>query len=240
MSEEPENTDRSRDEIISGEYVLGVLSAEDRRKVEARIAVDRRFARQVARWQANLSRFNDDYEDSIPMPGLYAGIERRLFLGHEVAQPGLWERLWGSVAVWRGLTIASVCIAAGFMLFSSLSDLVGGPGSGRLVAELSGQDNGVNLVATYDIASGRLDIIPAALGQDQPKSLEVWLIGKDSAPESIGILPANGNGTIEIPPEMRFRFAENKTIAITVEAFGGSPDGKPHGPIISQGAIRLL
>ena len=39
--------DRSRDEVLAGEYVLGVLSLDDRRKVEARIVLDADFAAMV-------------------------------------------------------------------------------------------------------------------------------------------------------------------------------------------------
>ena len=52
--------DRSRDEVLAGEYVLGVLSSDDRRKVEARMLRDRNFAAIVYRWQENLSTFSDD------------------------------------------------------------------------------------------------------------------------------------------------------------------------------------
>ena len=74
MSDRPEEWDRSRDEIISGEYVLGVLSAADRKKVEARMAVDRRFAMQVHRWERNLNQFNDDYEEMRPPKKLQNAI----------------------------------------------------------------------------------------------------------------------------------------------------------------------
>jgi anti-sigma-K factor RskA len=67
--------DRSRDELLAGEYVLGVLSLADRERVAARIARDRAFAAIVARWQDNLASFNDDYDEVRPPPGVYSKIE---------------------------------------------------------------------------------------------------------------------------------------------------------------------
>ena len=61
--------DERRDEVIAGEYVLGLLSQSGRRKAEARMDADARFAALVARWEENLSAFNDDYEQATPPAG---------------------------------------------------------------------------------------------------------------------------------------------------------------------------
>lgn len=240
MSDRPEEWDRSRDEIISGEYVLGVLSAEDRRRVEARMAVDRRFAQQVRRWQANLSGFNDDYDDVRPPADLYNRLERRIFGTVDSSrQAGLWERLWGSVILWRGLAAASLVLAGGIVYLEGASLL---PVSKEkpLVAELSGQNSPINLVATFDFDTGRLSVVPAALKQAEPKSLEVWLIDGDKPPQSLGILPDNGNGEIIVTSEMRKSFTEGKTIAISIEPYGGAPGGSPTGPVVALGKTRFL
>jgi anti-sigma-K factor RskA len=239
MSDKPEEWDRSRDEIISGEYVLGVLSTEDRRRVEARMAVDKRFAQQVRRWQTNLSGFNDDYDEVRPPAQLYNRLERRLFRTEE-SSSGSFSRHWGSVAVWRGLATASLFVAASLGLYQLSGTLTGGPDR-PLIAELAGQENApFNLVAAFDAASGRLSVVPIALKQPEPKSLEVWIIEDGKAPKSLGILPDNGNGEIVVSADMRQLFAEGKTIAITVEPYGGAPEGKPTGPIIAAGKTRFL
>jgi anti-sigma-K factor RskA len=241
MSDRPQEWDRSRDEIISGEYVLGVLSEEDRRRVEARIATDAKFAMQVQRWQTNLADFNDEYQDMRPPQSAYARIEKRLFGGPEFVTAGLWQSLWGSVAVWRGLTAAALLLAVGVGLAGRIPLPWTTSSSSPLVAELTGMDSPISLVATYDFASGRLSVTPAALRQETPKSLELWLIedGKP-APLSLGVLPEDGNGDILINANLRDAFAAGKTIAITVEPLGGSPDGKPTGPVIALGKTRLL
>jgi len=239
MSDKPEEWDRSRDEIISGEYVLGVLSAEDRRRVEARMAVDKRFAQQVRRWQTNLSGFSDDYDDVRPPAQLYNKLERRLFRTEE-SSSGSFGRLWGSVAVWRGLAAASLFVAASLGLYQLSGTLTGGPDR-PLIADLTGQQNApFNLVVAFDAESGRLSVVPIALKQPEPKSLEVWIIDEGKPPQSLGILPDNGNGEIVVNADMRRLFAEGKTIAITVEPYGGAPEGKPTGPIIASGKTRFL
>lgn len=239
MSEKPQDWDRSRDEIISGEYVLGVLSEEDRRRVEARIATDPKFAMQVRRWQTNLADFNDGYQDARPPQELYGRIEKRLFGEGESVQSGVWQSLWGSLAVWRTLTAAALVIAVGFAVADGIR-LPWATSSALLVAELTGMDSPISLVATYDFASGRLSVTPAALKQEQPKSLELWLIEDGKPPASLGVLPEDGRGDILITADLRSAFSAGKTIAITVEPLGGAPDGKPTGPVIALGKTRLL
>jgi anti-sigma-K factor RskA len=241
MSDKPQDWDRSRDEIISGEYVLGILSEEDRRRVEARIASDPKFARQVRRWQTNLADFNDDYREVKPSPEIYNKIEARLFgVEGSGSRVGILQAIWGSVHLWRGLTVAALVLAVGIGIADRMTFFASPPAAKPLVAELTGMDSPISLIATYDFNSGHLTVTPAALKQEQPKSLEVWLIEPGKAPASLGVLPDNGKGDIQIPTAMRKQFAEGQTIAISVEPFGGSPEGKPTGPIIALGKTRVL
>ena len=238
MSGKPEEWDRARDEIISGEYVLGVLSAEDRRRVEARMAVDKRFAQQVRRWQTNLSGYADDDIEHRPPAELFNSLERRLF-GIEAPSSNLATRLWHSTGLWRGLAVAGLLLALGL---GALHVLGTTPDTSTrpLVAELTGNDAPFDLMAAFDAESGRLTVVPIALKQPEPKSLEVWLIQDGKPPRSVGVLPDNGNGEIVIGAELRQFFAEGRTIAITVEPFGGAPAGKPTGPVIASGKARFL
>jgi anti-sigma-K factor RskA len=241
MSDKPQDWDRSRDEIISGEYVLGVLSEDDRRRVEARIASDPKFANQVRRWQTNLADFNDEYRESRPSPEIYNKLETRLF-GVENRNPagGMLGAIWGSVYLWRGLTALALVVAVGIGVADRISLGHPEPESQPLVAELTGMDSPISLIASYDFSTGRLTVTPAALKQETPKSLEVWLIEDGKAPQSLGVLPDNGKGDIGVTPSMRKFIGAGKTIAISVEPFGGSTEGKPTGPVIALGKTRLM
>ncbi len=90
--------DRARDEVLAGEYVLGVLPAEKRQQVEQRIRRDRAFAAMVARWQENLSSMDDEYTPQLPPDSVFPQVQQRLFTrGSQQAQlSGLGQRLWSS------------------------------------------------------------------------------------------------------------------------------------------------
>jgi anti-sigma-K factor RskA len=232
---------RSRDEVLAGEYVLGVLSLDDRQKVEARMRDDRPFAAIVSRWEQNLSSFNDEYEAVLPPASVFPKVEKRIFGDRPKASRGVWN----SLLIWRGLTFASLIVAAGAILFNVNGGIKLGTGSGGkpLVADLAVPatvNNALNLVANYDTASGQLRITPVAATQTEKKSLELWLIKGSNAPQALGVLPQTGEGAISIPQDIRSQFSEGATIAISVEPFGGSPSGAPTGPVIAAGTTRSL
>ncbi|PWE55989.1 anti-sigma factor [Metarhizobium album] len=229
--------DRSRDEVLAGEYVLGVLSSDDRRKVEARMLRDRNFAAIVYRWQENLSTFSDDDDASRQPPArLRPRIERRSRVtGNLVAARR--GGLWNSLVFWRGLTLVAVAAAAGFALVDA--DLFA-PSRGRqLVAAMSGEGNAVSLVARYDAAGGRLQVTPVAAGKPEEKSLELWLIKGEEPAQSLGILPQTGEGEIVVPENMRQRLGAGVVLAVSVEPFGGSTTGKVTGPVIAKGPAQV-
>ena len=230
---------RSRDEVLAGEYVLGVLSLEDRLKVETRMRNDRPFAAIVTRWEQNLSSFNDEYEAILPPASVFPKVEKRIF-GERAKRRG---GIWNSLAVWRGLTLASLLVAAGAVVYETNGSPKVGSSAKPLVADLAvpaSVNGALNLVASYDTVSGRLRITPVAAAQAEKKSLELWLIKGSNPAQALGVLPQTGEGEIAIPADMRKEFGEGATIAISVEPFGGSPSGAPTGPVIAAGTARSL
>ncbi|MDY6960978.1 MAG: anti-sigma factor, partial [Pseudomonadota bacterium] len=117
----PDNSegDRARDEVLAGEYVLGVLSLRDRIAVENRMERDRAFAAIVARWQGNLSEFDHDYVPVAPPAAVFSTIEQRLFAPRGNKHSGGIGGLWNSLVLWRGATVASLALLLAFALYES-------------------------------------------------------------------------------------------------------------------------
>lgn len=101
--------DPRRDEVIAGEYVLGALSAEDRRKVERRLAEDRRFAAMVSRWERNLAGSPEEPRYR-PPPRRPAAVPQAQASAVRPSGGGYWN----SLAFWRSLALASLMAAAAF------------------------------------------------------------------------------------------------------------------------------
>ncbi|TWF58466.1 anti-sigma factor [Neorhizobium alkalisoli] len=227
----------ARDEVLAGEYVLGVLPAEARRRVEDRMATDRAFARIVQRWESDLSSMNEEYEPVTPPARVFADIQTRLFGAEQAPAPGLWN----SAAFWRWISTATSAMAVLAILFGSgLFNLNRIAATPPLVAKLSGPNAQVDLLASYDQQSGRLQVVPVAAGPARNKSLELWVVPASGNPLSLGIMPSDFDGDMVIPADLRSRIGEGATLAVTLEPFGGSPSGLPTGPIVASGATQKL
>jgi anti-sigma-K factor RskA len=224
---------RSRDEVLAGEYVLGVLSLEDRQKVERRMRSDRQFAAIVNRWEQNLSGFNEEYESVLPSAALFPKIEKRIFGEYRMG-----GGFWNSLLVWRLVALASLVLAAGVMIFNA-NILKLQQGGRPLVADLAGQNSAITLMASYNAQNGKLRVTPVAAGNPEEKSLEVWLIKGNDPALALGVLPQTGEGELAIPQNIRGELSEGATLAVSVEPFGGSPTGKPTGQVVASGTTRF-
>lgn len=205
--------------------------------VERRMAGDEAFSQIVARWQADMESFNQDYDEVTPRAAVLEQLEQRLFAAPLTSKVNV--GLWNSMAFWRWLSLGTSVAAAAALIYASG---IASPSSrdGKLVAELSAPNNSVNMLASYDAESGRMRIVPVAAGRAQEKSLELWLVPGQGDPFSLGILPADTGGELVIPSDLRDRLSGGATLAVSLEPFGGSPTGKPTGAIVASGTARSL
>ncbi|THV23900.1 anti-sigma factor [Peteryoungia ipomoeae] len=228
--------DRSRDEVLAGEYVLGVLTGAERLKVDARLRHDRQFAAMVRRWEENLTHFNEDYAEVAPPDQLFSRIEERLFVA-PAAVPTSKVGLWNSLVLWRGLSLVSLA-ALGLVVGLDYAERLRPKPQAVLTADLAGNNQAIALHARYDGASGRLSFTPVASGGQEEKSLELWLVEGEQTPISLGVLPQTGQGELDVPQDMRARLTSGVVLAVSLEPYGGSPTGQATGPVIALGEVR--
>jgi anti-sigma-K factor RskA len=72
------------------------------------------------------------------------------------------------------------------------------------------------------------------------RSLELWAIPADGIPVSLGVVPSDSKGRVELSEAHRQLMGSATTMAITLEPQGGSPSGKPTGPVLYQGKLAAL
>lgn len=240
---EPDDSDIPRYDAIAAEYVLGVLSADDRRLVEKRMRSDERFAQQVRQWEVHFAGLNDAYKPVTPSASTYPAIETRLFPSEAKAnaKAGVLPSLWGSLAFWRGLSaVMTACAAAAAITFVVLPSSRQLPPQMSYMAELSSPNAPMALMVSYDASSGRMALMPMATGDKSQNSLELWLVRADGTPISLGVVDPHKNAEMTIPLDMREQLHDGITLAVSLEPYGGSPTGKPTGPVIASGTTRQL
>jgi anti-sigma-K factor RskA len=236
MSDEGTMDPGNGQDLAAAEYVLGVLSAADRRTAELRLARDPAFAADVAFWEARLGGLADGVAQVAPPPELWRSIEAKIAAQAASRRHGLWE----SLAFWRTLAIASATVAAasfGGLFYLARLPSVGPP----LVASLEEKSGQPGFVAAANPADGSLTIVPAALltGEEQ-RAYELWVIPPGGTPHSLGLVDPAKPVKVVVPPELLPHVSANSVLAISLEPAGGSPTGQPTGPIIANGKLASL
>jgi anti-sigma-K factor RskA len=227
------------DNLVAGEYVLGVLDANGRRAVAQRIENDANLARDVAFWEEKLGGLADGVRPVPPPEAVWSRIEAAVSAPAPAPQrTGLWQ----SLAFWRVFAIGSALVAAACI--AALAYI----GSGILrddrapllanIRQPSGQPGFVAAIG----ADGALVIVPASLLTADQKSMELWLIpaGTGTRPRSLGLIAPNQPVRITVPPQLVPLVTRDASLAVSLEEPGGSRTGAPSDQIIAVGGLTNL
>ena len=215
-----------QDELLAAEYVLGTLSAEDRRRARDRAELDGAFAARIAAWEIRLSTLNDGYEE-IPPADLLPQIEDRLF-GTPPTTARAPKRRWFSWGL-RGGALVTALIAAVVIGVLTLAPPTTVPVV--LQAELAAEETDLRFAARWDASAGLLEVTradgaAAPTGQDY----ELWVIDESGVPRSLGLLR-------DTVTQVQTVLASGLTLAISLEPEGGSPEATPSGPVLAAAPL---
>jgi anti-sigma-K factor RskA len=232
-SSEQNQGGRAQDEILAGEYVLGVLPAEARLKVEQRMARDRIFARIVKRWQADIAALKRDEVEGMPTQ---VQLRRRQRPAPGGTAPLRLTSLWNSTVFWRCLALGAAAIAVTALL-PDMAPLPAPIQPAPRLAELATQGGPIALLASYRADDGHLRLAPLASGIADDHSLQLWLVASDGRQQSLGLLDRSSNGEIVVPADLRDRMTLGGKLMLSLEPSGGSPTGAPTGTAIASGPV---
>jgi anti-sigma-K factor RskA len=227
----PDDLPDDPDAALAAEYVLRLLDAAETAACEARLARDPAFAAEVVRWQEDLAALDDAFAPAEPPARLGARVEEALF----GRPPGLLARLWGSAGLWRAVAAAAVIAAV----------VLGRPApeteAPELVATVAPTVGDLQLVALLDRDAGLIRFTRLAGEAPQGRSFELWLLPEGAtAPESLGIIPAEARFSVPIPASFAADVGPGTQILVSNEVEGGSPTGVPSLPPVAGGAVSEL
>ena len=237
--------ERRDDDMVAAEYVLGVLPADERAVAARRIATEPDFARFVDAWEVRLASMADAFDPVEPPASTKQKIDARLFAaaGSSASRAGLWS----SLALWRGLTVATLLALAAYvgltytnLPFSQPPGLQQPGAAQRFVASLAHDDTDVRYLVIYD--GSKRDVALSHVAGDRPagRDFELWAIDGDAPPVSLGVIPAGSSVHLTLDETVGETIDQGAVFAITAEPLGGSPSGAPTGPVLAAGDLREI
>jgi anti-sigma-K factor RskA len=229
---------------LAAAYVLGTLSAERRREVQARLPNDAVLRDAVDGWEGRLLPLTALVDAVEPSPALWTRIENAIApASAPVRAPAktasAWQTWWSSLGFWRAVA------ATGFVAASVVALL---PSTG-LFAPAAPQYM-VVLVAPNGTAPGwvvqtsganTLRLVPlGTTAVPEQRSLQFWTKADDwNAPVSLGLVQPGQ--PLEVKLDQLPPLVPNQLFEITLEPANGSPTGRPTGPILYIGrAVKLV
>jgi len=232
MSDPRSPSDPPGDEsaILAAEHALDVLDPPEREAAERRELTDAAFAGQVDGWRTRLAVLLDSVAPVAAPDYLWTGIVERIgALGNVVEL-----RLRRSLILWRAAAAAAAGVAAVMTVVAFIPRHEGQ--TPVMTSELAAAKGPVVYVAMMDPAHHRVILQPVAMSAMPGRSPELWLIGPDGKPVSLGV------AQFAKPVELKLNKSPTgaEVLAVSIEPEGGSPTGRPTGPVVATGRLQLL
>ncbi|BBP71818.1 DNA-directed RNA polymerase sigma-70 factor [Pseudomonas sp. Seg1] len=224
---------QERDEL-AGEYVLGTLSAEQRREVQKRLVHEPPLRAAVDAWERRLLELTDYAESQQPSAQLWPRIERSVERSTHKAPSTSW---WNLLPLWRGLSAAGLTatLILGAILLTQTT-----PKPSYLVVLVAPQDKAPGWVIQASNAH-EIQLIPLGVVEvPADKALEFWTKADGwQGPVSLGLVKPGQ--ALSVPLDKLPPLQPNQLFELTLEGANGSPIGKPTGPIQAIGrAVKVL
>ncbi|HEY8613574.1 MAG TPA: anti-sigma factor [Roseomonas sp.] len=213
-------------DALAAEHVLGTLDAREAGEVTRALPTNPALRNAVAAWEERLTPLADLATPQPPPPDLWGRIEASL--GARTTAPVIPLR---SARLWKAWAVGSTAIAAGLAAFL-LARPPAEPAR-MMTVLLTSRDQPAWLVEAEGggLRLASLNPRPVEPGRVQ----QLWALPPGAtAPVSLGLIPESGQASVApglVRPE------PGMLIEITLEPPGGSPTGRPTGPILFIGRL---
>jgi anti-sigma-K factor RskA len=219
--------ERDELDVLAGEYVLGTLDEPDAAEVDRALAENETLRAAVEYWQTRLHPLTALAAPAEPNPATWRAIEARIASG--LARRGAWH----STAVWRGIAAAAIAVAACLALYVGVAPVAPSPSYVALLRPPHAT------AAAWVAVVGKAGLVLRATADNKPaagRSYELWAIARGGTnPEPLGVIASDGTLSLHAVPAA---VSGGATLAISIEPAGGSPTGKPTGPVVFTGQIE--
>ncbi|TPG16788.1 anti-sigma factor [Sphingomonas koreensis] len=204
------------------------------------------FAAEVEMWRDHFAQLFADWPEIAAPTESFESIERMINRG-DAPVTALRRGPWPWVA---GLaTLVAACLAVLLIMRPGPAPVAPPPSAPAatapahvLIAQLTPAEKTAGLepvAAIYDPAIGAMRIAPGAFAKAD-KDAELWVIPADGTPRPMGVLRKGDATALPIDTAAAVLLRQGVTLAVSIEPIGGSPTGKPTGPVVATGTLSFV
>jgi len=230
---------------LAAEYVLGSLDLSQRKEVDRRRGTDTTLDEAVKAWENRLGALVHRLPGIEPPAHLLESILSRLSSqGAQVVQLSAHRK---ARVVWRPLAVGSGTLAACVALFVVWFTFVHSGPPTTLVAELhrsgatadeSAGPRSPVFVVTVDLKARTVMVRPIAARSRPGRSYQLWALRPGAAaPDSLGVISQAEAITVSLPSSYPPGEFVDAALSVSLEPEGGSPTGRPTGPVMFVGKL---
>ena len=229
--------DRKDIAALADEYVLGLLEKKQATEIEEAIEHDSELRAAIALSRERFLPLDTSVEPAAVSDELWSNVDAALPpQGKPAARHLIHTANDNRSDTWRSLAVsaiaATVILAVGlvFSLTRTMEPLV--------IAVLVNEAGEVQAVVE-DFGNEKATVrMLADFAVPQDKTIQVWTLpSKDVGPVSLGLIEGVRSARLEGPSLPTPR--NDQLYEITLEQAGGSPTGRPTGPILAKGLARM-
>jgi anti-sigma-K factor RskA len=243
-------------DLLVGEYVLGTLERDERRKLEAIAVREPSVTAAIMIWERRLAPLHELVAPVAAPADIWANIESQLEdieQDTRVRGPGFFEVVSGlarsqgaetamelvnKLRRWRMVAFVSTAVAfalAAFVVAVVVRPVA--PPNSPLIAVLKSESFAPPFVIALDQEERSLEVRTAPSSNADDRAYEFWLVRGGRDPVTLGRLRSTGKLASPALKRVDRVSLRESEIAVSVEP-NGPPAEKPSGPFIYRGKFE--
>lgn len=239
--------------VLAGKYALGVLEGDELADARRRLLAEPDFAAHVDWWNNRLGTLAELAGKSPVSHNVWDVISARIDSLEDVGGPNVAELAKQPNRIPLGWSIGSAlagAAAAALALYVAVPGMrsdyspraippIATAQQPQLIAQLSDIENGRSIATRVNPESGQLTLkIAGFVPEDTATTAtELWVVPAGGAPQSLGLIPGDGDFKRSLSDEEARILVEGATLAVTFESRDGAPHATPSTPILLAGSL---
>jgi anti-sigma-K factor RskA len=223
-------------DALAGEYVLGTLDQAERVSVAARRQREPKLDAAIEAWEQRFAPLIEAIDPIAPPNHLRAELQARL---DRVAQQRLVPSGSNVIALekrvrqWRNVAVAASALAASLAVTIGVREAMRPDVPNNFVAVFQKDDASPAFLLSVDLQTRNLSIRRVAAEVPAGKTYQLWIASDQigPAPRSLGLIEATDRNVQKALTVFEPSLVQQATFGVSLEPAGGSPTGKPTGPV---------